>query len=102
MNETNPLKEKIESTLITRTFHVSGMPEQVFKEVDSFCRENYGDNRWTMIQDLLRFVKDDYKYNLLYDEVQTLKEDMVLLQNKELIVEEPEPVKKKLGTFGGN
>lgn len=100
MDDMNPLREKIEGSIITRTFHVSGMPEKVFLEVNGFCKENYGDNRWTMIQDLLRFVKDDYKYNLIYDEVVSLKNEVALLKNKEVPVEEPKP--KKFGTFGGN
>ena len=94
---TNNLQNKLEGTLITRTFHVGGMPESVFKEIDAFCKEYYGDSRWTMIADLHRAVRDDYKYNMLYDDLQDLKREVGLLQT----IEEPEvKVKSKITTFG--
>lgn len=97
----NELQNKLEGKLITRTFHVGGMPEKVFKEVDSFCKEYYGDSRWTMIADLHRAVRDDYKYNLLYDELQVVKQE--LAEINALFNEPKEPViasKRKIPTFG--
>lgn len=95
----NRLQDKIESTLVTRTFHVGGMPEKVFKEIDGFCKEYYGDSRWTMIADLHRAVRDDYKYNLLYDEVQSLKREVELLKtSKEDSI--PHDPRVKITTFG--
>ena len=94
----NDLQNKIEGNLVTRTFHVGGMPEKVFKEIDSFCKEYYGDSRWTMIADLHRAVRDDYKYNMLYDELMSLKREVQLLKSIEETKEAP--VKKRIATFG--
>ena len=97
VNRMNNLQNKIEGTLVTRTFHVGGMPEKVFKEIDSFCKEYYGDSRWTMIADLHRAVKDDYKFNMLYDELKALKAEVESLKHVE---EQEVPVKRKIPTFG--
>ena len=61
----NDLQNRLESTIITKTFHISGMPMKHWEEVDSFCKDVYGDSRWTMVVDLMRMVKEDYKYLLL-------------------------------------
>ena len=93
----NELQNKIEGTLVTRTFHVGGMPESVFKEIDAFCKEYYGDSRWTMIADLHRATKEDFKFSMLYDEIQDIKEELAELKAV------PEPVvdtKKRIPTFG--
>jgi len=73
MEDTNELKERLENTLITRTFNVSGMPESVWKEVDSFCKARYGDVRWVMVKDLIALAEIDWKYEMLFEELQALK-----------------------------
>lgn len=95
----NSLQEKLEGQLITRTFHVSGMPESVFKDVDGFCKEYYGDSRWTMLADLVRATKEDYKYALLYDELQDLKGEVALLKQSKPEVKTEGKVQKYV-TFG--
>ena len=35
--ETNELRKRLESQVITKTFNVSGMPISVWEEVNTFC-----------------------------------------------------------------
>ena len=92
----NELKDKIESEVITRTFNVSGMPLSVFNEVDKFCKEQFGDNRWTMIWTLIKGHQDDYKFAMLYDKL----EDLEVKYNN--FINQPKPVEeRKVKTFGG-
>ena len=93
--EINVLKDKLESTLITRTFNVSGMPVAVWSEVDDFCKEYYGDSRWSMVADLVRLAKDDWRFRAMQDEIDAIKENLAKLS-----VKEPIEVKKKIPTFG--
>ena len=95
-DDMDELKDKIESTVVTRTFHVSGMPESVFKEIDAFCKEFYGDSRWNMIADLVRASREDYKFSILYDEVYNVKQRVSNLE------EAPKDERKapKIKTFG--
>ena len=72
----NDLQEQIEKKLVTKTFHVSAMPEAFWKEIDTFCKESYGDVRWLMIKDLFENAKRDYRFELLYDEIQALKAEL--------------------------
>lgn len=93
----NALKEKLENTLIRKTFHISGMPEALWKDVDSFCKEHYADCRWIMMKDLMEQTKRDWKYEVIYDEIQAIK--------AELMKPEPEPeagtvIARKPKTFG--
>jgi len=78
----NELKNRIESNVITRTFKVSGMPESVWAEVDTFCKEMYGNARWVMIADLVKKEKDDYKYAAIYDTIITLKQEVAMLKDR--------------------
>jgi hypothetical protein len=78
----NELQEQIESKVITRTFNVSGMPESNFKMVDEFCKEFYGDSRWVMIVDLLKNAQEDYKYAMLYEEIQQLKQELAEMKEQ--------------------
>lgn len=96
MEETNKLQEKLESTLITKTFNVSGMPETIWRDVNDFCRENYGDSRWVMIADLLRLVQEDFKYALLYEEIQDIKAQLAELKQ----VKPEENKNFRVKTFG--
>ena len=89
----NELQEQIESKVITRTFNVSGMPETTFKIVDEFCKENYADCRWMMIVDLLKMSQEDYKYAMLFEEIQDLKAQLAELK------EQPKEQKKDVRTF---
>ena len=93
----NELRKRLESTIITKTFNVSGMPESVWKEVDEFCKTYYGDSRWTMIQDLVRQAKTDWKYAQLYDEIMKIKSQINEL--KEQISQNKSGITRK--TFGG-
>ena len=99
MDDTNPLRERLENTIIRKTFNISGMPEAVWNEVDEFCRTFYGDSRWTMLQDLVRVQKTDYKYGMLYEEVFALKQKVAELEQK-IQTKEVTP-KKGPSTFGG-
>jgi len=93
---TNELQERLENKLITKTFHVSGMPEALWKELDFFCKEAYGDARWLMIKDLYENAQKDYRFELLYDELQALKLEVEELKR----ASEMSGVKKGLPTFG--
>ena len=94
----NELQDKLEKGLITRTFNVGGMPESVFKEIDAYCKEQYGDSRWTMIADLHRMAKEDYKFSLLYDELLALRTELETLKNNKK--EEVVLPKVRIPTFG--
>lgn len=94
----NELQEKIESTIVTKTFHVSGMPLSIWKDVDSFCKEFYGDSRWVMISDLIKMAKDDYKYSLLQKEIEGLA--LKIAQLEQLQSKPVEPDKKAFKGFG--
>jgi len=95
--ERTELQERIEGKLVTKTFNISGMPETVWKNIDKFCKDEYGDSRWTMLQDLIRQVQDDWKYEALFIEIQSLKEQVVqLIENKEVKQEKKSGIK----TFG--
>ncbi len=91
------LKNKIESNLITKTFHVSGMPESIWKDVDDFCKEFYGDSRWVMIVDLMKMAKDDYRFNLIYKQIEALNIEVQDLKQREVPKEDPQP---RFKTFG--
>jgi hypothetical protein len=93
----NELQDKIESEVITRTFNVSGMPETVFKEVDLFCKEHFGDNRWTMIWTLVKGQQEDLKFAMLFDKVQELEVKYNELNEK---FNQPKQEEKVLKTFG--
>lgn len=69
----NDLKDYVEEKIITRTFNISGMPLKVYNELDLYCKEQYGDSRWTMVYDLMKYQTEDYKYQLLYDTLMSLK-----------------------------
>ena len=69
----NELGERIEGSVITRTFNVSGMPLTAWTEVNQFCIDNFGDSRWTMVYSLMKATKEDFKYTLLFDEIEALK-----------------------------
>lgn len=84
----NELQERIEGKLITKTFNISGMPELVWKNIDKFCKDEYGDSRWTMLADLIRQVQEDWKYEALYVEIQQLKQEINEVRSKEV---KPEP-----------
>ncbi len=90
----NELKDKLENELITRTFQVSGMPMAVFEEVDTFCKEQFGDNRWTMIWTLVKAQQEDYKFAMIYDKLEALE-----LKYNELTTQAKAP-ENKLKTFG--
>lgn len=95
----NELQEKIESTIITKTFHINGMPESLHKELDAFCKENYGDARWIMIKDFYDWVRKDYRFELLHEDLEDVKGRVASLEKQD----KPEVKKNKgLKTFGGN
>ena len=91
------LRERIENT-ITRTFNVSGMPLPVWEEINQFCVENFGDSRWTMVYSLMKSTKDDFKYNMLYNEIEFLKERIVVLETDEPV--KGINVNQRVKTFG--
>jgi hypothetical protein len=93
---TNELKDKLESTLITRSFNISGMPLKDWEHINSFCKENFGDSRWNMIVTLVNNAEEDWKYNLLYEEIQDMKVKIAEMSGNV----KPEEVKKKIKTFG--
>jgi len=95
MNE-DEFKNRVESELITRSFQVSGMPLSIFNEVDTFCKQNFGDSRWTMIWTLVKAQQEDYKFAMLFDKLEDLEIKYNQLVNKP--VEEKKD--KGLKTFG--
>lgn len=98
MNElSNDLKDKLESTIITRPFNISGMPIAVWEEVNLFCKEHYGDSRWTMLVDLIRLAKDDWRFKALQEQIDNIREDMAMLSQKEV---KPEKTGRVPKTFG--
>jgi len=97
MIEKNPLQERLENTIITKTFHISGMPEAIWTKVNDFCKLYYGDARWIMVDDLIRRVEEDYKFALISEEILAIKEEIALLKNKEV---DPDKKPSKFKTFG--
>lgn len=97
----NELQEKIESNVITKTFHIAGMPETFWKEINSYCRDSYGDVRWVMLQDLFKATQRDYKFEMLYSRVDELEASLAELQQEVdgLKNKEYKP-KKNIPTFG--
>ena len=96
MKETNELQEKIESTIITKTFNVSGMPLKQWEKVNAFCKDKYADCRWVMIVDLINYVEEDFKIKMLWEELQKVKENVHNLKEKEGLPK----AKPKVPTFG--
>lgn len=96
------LKDKIEGSIITRTFNISGVPESVWRDIDSFCKEYYGDVRWNMLFDLYRASKVDYKYEMLFNELDALKVKVSELEGQlaSKVVNDSRD-KKVFRTFGG-
>ena len=81
MKDENELKNIIESKVITKTFNISGVPLTIWNEIDSFCKEMYGDARWIMVADLIKQQKDDYKYAAIYDTVESLRQEIANISN---------------------
>lgn len=95
----NDFKEKIENEVIYKVFSANvpmAVYEEQFKLVDTFCKENFMDNRWSMIWNLVVDATEDYKYKMLYDELMQVKAEVVELKEQP---KEQVPV-KKLKTFG--
>ncbi len=86
MNDENELKSTIESKIITKTFNISGVPLNVWNEIDVFCKDMYGDARWLMVADLVRQQKTDYKYAAIYDTVESLKQEIATITNNNKVV----------------
>jgi len=98
----NELKDKLENEVIYRVLKVN-VPVAVwdiqFPEVNEFCKQNFMDNRWSMIWTLVKAEKEDYKFAMLYDKISELESEI-----GELKFKLNEPVKqetKKVKTFGG-
>jgi hypothetical protein len=92
--ERNELQDRIENEVITRSFQVSGMPIAVFNEVDQFCKDQFGDNRWTMIHTLVKAQQEDYKFAMIYDKLEDMEVKINNLYNN------PQETEKKPKTFG--
>ena len=101
-NETNPLRDKLESEIIYKVFSANvpiGVYKEQFEVVNDFCKQNFMNNRWSMIWNLVVDAVEDYKYKMLYDEIQELKGKVeVNTSQPQPIVEEKKPSKFK--TFG--
>lgn len=100
MKEKNPLRDKIENEVIYKYF-TANVPLAVYTEqfevVDSFCKENFMDNRWSMIWNLVIDAIEDYKYKMLFDEMTSIKAEIESIKTKEV---QPEIKPSKLKTFG--
>jgi uncharacterized protein YdcH (DUF465 family) len=98
MNEKNELKDKIESTIMYKPF-TANVPYSQWKEqyavVDTFCKENFMDNRWSMIWTLVNAEKDDYKFAMLFDKLNELEEKLLKIQEQPV-----EEKRKSMKTFG--
>lgn len=82
MKEEESLKNRMETSFITRTFSVGHMPVAFWDELDEFCKEYYGDVRWVMLKDLKDKAVADYKFELLYDQQQALRQQIALVEQK--------------------
>lgn len=80
--EDETLKNRMETSFITKTFNIGYMPIAFWEEIDSFCREYYGNVRWVMLKDLKDKAVADFKFELLYDQLQELKGHLALLEQK--------------------
>ena len=97
MEETNELKERLENTLITRTFHISGMPEATWNELDLFCKQTYGDVRWVMLKDMKQALQADWKFEMLHEEIEELKAKLASQGEKKGVLPNQRPTVKTFG-----
>jgi hypothetical protein len=97
----NELKERLENTIITRTFSVSGMPIAVWEEMDIHCKTFYGDCRWVMFADFLKNAKVDWKYASLLERIEDLEAEVASLKaNAAHVPVQPVRVFKTFGMKG--
>lgn len=67
--EVKKYKEEIEDEIITLPFRISYVPKKLFKELDSFCKENFKDDRVAFIRFLWEFYKKETSVKLLDDKI---------------------------------
>src|SRR3990167_2234164 len=95
------LREHVENSMKPDTlpFKVSWVPIELFKELDTFCKETFHNDRVAFMKFLWENYKNDTKYRILNDKVDMLAENCQLAFNDLYSKVEPEqseePVKKK-------
>ena len=99
-SESNELKKKIEKDIVYKVYSAN-VPmdkwETQYPIVDAFCKDNFGDNRWTMIWTLVNEQVNDYKYALLYNKLMDLETEITEIKN----IFKQQPKKgKEMKTFG--
>lgn len=57
----------------TISFTVSGMPKHLFEKFKEFARTETGDCYWLAIEKLMMKAEEDWKYNVLIEEINSLK-----------------------------
>lgn len=95
-------RQRIERDVIDYVFKIS-VPAAYYKEfyevVDTFCKDYYGDVRWVMIKDLVLNAQADWKYKVLYDEIERLKEQVATKSDEPVGVDvNQEPTVKVFGS----
>ena len=62
-------EEEIEGRIVTLPFNMSGFPKSFHKEVDTFCKKKFGDNRFAMFKHLWDYYQDDTRIKVLDDKI---------------------------------
>jgi hypothetical protein len=94
MIETNKLAHRLENEVIYKVFSANvpmGVYDEQFKIVDSFCKEHFMDNRWSMIWNLVLDASEDYKYKLLLDRIIQLESEVAELKTTPKELEQKKP-----------
>lgn len=92
------LRDKIEKNVIDYVFKVS-VPAAYYKDffelVDTFCKDYYGDVRWVMLKDLVTNAQADWKYKVLYDDIEALRDEVASMKGLDV---NQKPTKKAFGS----
>jgi len=100
MVETNNLKERLESTFITRPFNIGYVPIVVWEELDQYCKKHYDDNRRKMVVDLMSKEEENFQHELLWAEIRAIIDKLGEIDEKLEVPKEVSP--RKFRTFGSN
>ena len=94
----NELQERIETNVSNYIFSMK-VPakywDTFYAKADGFFKQYYGDVRWVGLMHLIDEVNNNHRYQLMYDELETIKA-------KVEAEKQPEPEQKgvKVTTFG--
>lgn len=73
------LVDEVEDKIVTYSFSMNGFPKGFHKEVDKYCKDNFGDNRFAMFKHLWDYHKNDTRYKLLDDKIDALEEKTLMM-----------------------